>query len=118
MKAAQVSHEDLSAGKAARKTLSKVGAMGGSLRRAIPIFLSERQLRQVGTKPDEASLEIQILVLAEEYEALTSGLRGTKMSPSQAAQEVMKRAASRYDSMVVNGFGNAFGVHAAGAAGA
>lgn len=118
MKAAQVSHEDLSAGKATRgKTLSKIGAMGGSLRRAIPIFLSERQLRQVGTKPDEASLEIQILVLAEEYEALTSGLRGTKMSPSQAAQEVMKRAASRYDSMVVNGFGSAFGAQATGAAG-
>lgn len=75
-------------------------------------------MRQVGTKPDEASLEIQILVMAEEYEALTSGLRGTKMSPSQAAQEVMKRAANRYDSLVVNGFGGAFGVQAAGAAGA
>lgn len=111
MKAAQVSHEDLQTGKQSRGgTLSKVGA--------IPIFLSERQLRQVGTKPDEASLEIQIPGMAEEYEALTSGLRGTKMSPSQAAQEVMKRAANRYDSLVVNGFGGAFGVQAAGAAGA
>jgi hypothetical protein len=118
MKAAQVSHEDLQAQKQSRgKALSKVGATGSSLRRAIPIFLSERQLRQVGTKPDEASLEIQILVMAEEYEALTSGLRGTKMSPSQAAQEVMKRAANRYDSLVVNGFGSAFGVQVAGAAG-
>jgi len=118
IKAAQISQEDLRAGKPNRgKVLSKVGAMGGSLRRAIPIFLSERQLRQVGTKPDEASFEIQILVMAEEYEALTSGQRGTKMSPSQAAQEVMKRAANRYDSMVINGFGNAFGVQAAGAAG-
>lgn len=117
MKAAQVSHEDLQAGKRDRgKALSKAGATGGSLRRAIPIFLSERQLRQVGTKPDEASFEIQILVIAEEYESLTSGQRGTKMSPSQAAREVIKRAANRYDSMIVNGFGNAFGVQAAGAA--
>lgn len=119
MKAAQVSLEDLRQGKRNRdKALPKIAATGGSLRRAIPIFLSERQLRQVGTKPDEASFEIQILVMAEEYEALTSGQRGTKMSPSQAAQEVMKRAANRYDSMIVNGFGNAFGVQAAGAAGA
>lgn len=119
MKAAQVSLEDLRQGKRNRdKALPKIAATGGSLRRAIPIFLSERQLRQVGTKPDEASFEIQILVMAEEYEALTSGQRGTKMSPPQAAQEVMKRAANRYDSMIVNGFGNAFGVQAAGAAGA
>lgn len=119
MKAAQVSREDLQTRKQDRgKVLSKDGAMGSSLRRAIPIFLSERQLRQVGTKPEEASFEIQILVLAEEYEALSSGQRGTKMSPSQAAQEVLKRAASRYDSMIVNGFGNAFGVQAAGTAGA
>ena len=97
--------------------MSKGAAMGGSLRRAIPIFLSERQLRQAGTKPDQASFEVQVLVLAEEYEALTSGERGTKMSPAQAAQEVMKRAGSRYDSMVLNGFCKAF-VQAAGAAGA
>lgn len=118
IKAAQVSQEDLRRGKQDRdKVLSKGAGMGGSLRRAIPIFLSERQLRQAGTKPDEASLEVQILVLAEEYEALTSGQRGTKMSPSQAAQEVVKRAGSRYDSMVLNGFSKAF-VQAAGAAGA
>ena len=66
--------------------------MGNSLRRAIPVFLSERQLRQEGGKPENASLEVQILSLAEEYEALTTGQRGTKMSPSQASEEVMKRA--------------------------
>ena len=70
----------------------KAGAMSGSLRRAIPIFLAERQLRQNGGKPEDASLEVQILVLAEEYEALTTGQRGAKMSPSQAGQEVIKRA--------------------------
>lgn len=119
IKAAQVSHEDLQPGKSKpEKALTKAGSTGGSLRRAIPIFLAERQLRQVGTKPEEASFEIQILVMAEEYEALSSGQRGTKMPPSQAAQEVMKRATNRYDSMIINGFGSAFGVQAAGAAGA
>ena len=118
VKAAQVSEEDLRAKKQDRgRALSKAAATGGSLRRAIPIFLSERQLRQAGTKPDQESLEVQILVLAEEYEALTSGQRGAKMSPSQAGQEVMKRAANRYDSMVLDGFSKVFG-QAAGAAGA
>jgi hypothetical protein len=115
IKAAQVSHEDLQTGKSNHRKVPSKEATGGSLWRAIPMFLAERQLRQVGTKPEEASFEIQILVMAEEYEALTSGQRGTKMSPSQAAQEVVKRATHRYDSMIINGFGNAFGVQAAGA---
>ena len=114
IKAAQVTHEDLQQKKSG-KSLAKVGAMGGSLRRAIPIFLSERHLRQTGAKPDEASLEVQILVLAEEYESLISGQRGTKVSPAQAGQEVMKRAGGRYDSLVLDGFIKALGGQAAGA---
>lgn len=107
-KAAQVSQEDLHQGKNVEKTFSKRSAMGGSLRRAIPIFLEERQFRQTGGNPDDASFEVQILVLAEEYEAMTSGQRDRKMSPIQAAQEVMKRAGGRYDSMIVNAFSSIF----------
>ncbi len=114
-KAAQVSHEELQAIQNREKKPSKAGATSGSLQRAIPIFLSERVLRQNGGKPEESSLEVQILVLAEEYEALTSGQRGAKMSPAQAAQEVIKRAGGHYDSLVVNGFTKAFGEQAAGA---
>ncbi len=114
-KAAQVSQEDVLQGKAAGKTLSKAGATAGSLRRAIPIFLAERQLRQTGSKPDEASFEVQVLVLAEDYESLISGERGTKVSPSQAGQEVMKRAGARYDSLILDGFAKAFGGQAASA---
>jgi hypothetical protein len=57
---------------------------------------------------------VQILVLAEEYESLISGQRGTKVSPSQAGQEVMKRAGGRYDSLVLDGFAKAFGGQAVG----
>ena len=62
-------------------------------------------------------LEVQILLLAEEYEALTTGQRGTKMSSLQAGQEVVKRAEGRYDSLIVGGFKKAFGgeANAAGA---
>lgn len=114
-KAAQVSHEDLQQGRRNRKSISKAAAIGGSLRRAIPIFLSERQLRQDGGKPEDASLEVQILLLAEEYDALTTGQRGIKMSPSQAGQEVVKRAEGRYDSLIVGGFKKAFGGEATAA---
>jgi HD-GYP domain-containing protein (c-di-GMP phosphodiesterase class II) len=57
---------------------------------------------------------VQILVLAQEYEALTSGQRGAKMSPAQAQQEVIKRAGRRYDSLVLDGFTKAFRGQAAG----
>jgi len=108
-KAAQVSQEDLQPGAQKRKALSNASAMAGSLRRSIPIFLEERQLRQTGAKPEDASFEVQILVLAEEYESLTSGQRETKLSPSQAGQEVIRRAQGRYDSLIVNAFTNIFG---------
>ena len=114
-KAAQVSEEDLQQNGRNRKAMSKGAAMGGSLRRAIPVFLSERQLRQDGGKPEDASLEVQILSMAEEYEALTTGQRGTKMSPSQAVLEVVKRTETRYDSLVVGGFKKAFGGEATAA---
>jgi len=55
------------------------------------------------------------MALAEESDALTSGQRGAKMSPSQAEQEVIKRAGNRYDSLVLDGFTKAFGGQAAGA---
>ena len=115
VKAAQVSEEDLRSASPQRKVASMAGAMAGSLRRSIPIFLSERRLRQDGGKPEDVSLEVQILSLADEYEALTTGERGTKMSPAQAGKEVVKRAESRYDSMVVGGFKTAFGGEATAA---
>jgi hypothetical protein len=115
-KAAQVSEKDLAGGKQKRKRpLSRVSALGSSLRRAIPIFLTERQLRQNGGKIGEAPFEVQILGLAEEYEALISGQTGTKMSPSQAGQEIVRRSANRYDSLVVDAFSKAFAGQAAGA---
>jgi hypothetical protein len=55
------------------------------------------------------------MVLAEEYDALTTGQRGAKMSPSQAEQEVIKHAGNRYDSLVLDGLTKAFGGQVAGA---
>jgi len=114
-KAAQVSEEDLTRGKYRRKRASRTNALGSSVRRAIPIFLTERQLRQAGGKIGEASFEVQILGLAEEYEGLTSGQNGTKVSPAQAGQEVVRRSSGRYDSLVLDAFSKAFGGQATAA---
>jgi len=115
-KAAQVSEEDLRRGTSrAKQDSQKLSQFAGSLTRAIPIFLTERQLRQNGGKTIDASLEVQVLALADEYESLISGERGTKMSPAQAGEELLKRAGSRYDSLILNGFSKAFGGQAAGA---
>ncbi|MGO9087169.1 MAG: HD-GYP domain-containing protein [Candidatus Sulfotelmatobacter sp.] len=113
-KAAQVSADDLTRGRSKRKRSGvKASALGSALRRAIPIFLTERQLRQSGGKVGEASFEVQILTLAEEYEALISGQGGAKMSPSQAGEEVVRRSSGRYDSLVLDAFSKAFGGQAA-----
>jgi hypothetical protein len=67
-------------------------------------------MRQSGGTPDDVSFEVQVLELAEEaeeYEALTSGERGAKMSP--------RRAGSRDDSLVLDGFTAGFVDRATGA---
>jgi hypothetical protein len=79
--------------------------------------LTERQLRLDGDGigVSDASFEVQILMLAEEYESLISGNSGTKLAPSEAGEEVVRRFASRTDSLVLDAFAKAFGGEAAGA---
>jgi hypothetical protein len=119
-KAAQVTEEELQQKQPGRnKPVSKQSAKGGSLRRAIPIFLSERQLRQTGTSSSDAPLEVQVLLLAEEYESLISGISGgnggAPMAPSHAGKQVVRRAGSRYDSLILDAFAKAFGGQATSA---
>jgi len=117
-KAAQGTQEDLRQAKQGpTKLTSKASGIGGSLRRAIPIFLSERQLRLDGDGigVGDASFEVQILLLAEEYESLISGNGGAKLAASQAGKEVVRRFASRSDSLILDAFAKAFGGEAAGA---
>lgn len=115
-KAAQITQEELRQKRPGQgKPVSKASAMGGSLRRAIPIFLSERQLRQDGAGISDAPFEVQVLLLAEEYEALIGGKSETKMAPSHAGKEVLRKSGSRYDSLVVDAFAKSFGREATGA---
>lgn len=113
-KAAQVSEVELMKKQQGRGVRND-SVSSNAILRAIPIFLTERQLRQTGGKIEGAELEVQILSLADEYESLISGERGTKMSPAQASQEVIRRAKGRYDSLVLDGFAKGFAQNAAAA---
>lgn len=115
-KAARVTQEDLRESRSGqRKPVSKASAMGGSLHRAIPIFLSERQLVHETSNVSDAPFEVQVLLLAEEYESLIGGDGGQKMAPYHAGKEVLRKSENRYDSLIVDAFNKSFGREAAGA---
>jgi HD-GYP domain-containing protein (c-di-GMP phosphodiesterase class II) len=118
-KAANLSEEDVE--KSMRKqdrTSSKAKAMGSTLRRAIPILVAAQQLNKSRSNPADASIEVQVLTIAEKFESLISDTRAAKMSPAQAVESISKGFGSKYDSMIVDAFVRAFGPQAGAGAGA
>src|SRR5438552_2164442 len=114
-KAANLSQEELESGLSKRgKAATKAQAMGGSLRRVIPILIAEQQVTKGGGNALEAPMEVQVLIVADDYESLVSGTSGKKMSPAQAEEAIIEASETKYDSMVVDAFIKAFGQHARG----
>ena len=112
-KAANVSSADLTG--AGDKKDAKDETAGNSLQRAIPIFNSHQQLKKAGQTMIDAPLEVQVLAVADAYEALISNADGRKLSPQQAEEIITKSSGKKYDSMVVDAFEKAFGKQARGA---
>jgi hypothetical protein len=106
-KAADLTYEDVQNGMRKRGKAT-VQTMGGSLRRAIPILVAGQQLIKSGSSTADAPIEVQILVLAENYELLVNG-PGRKISPEEAQETIIKNSADKYDSMIVDAFSKAFG---------
>ncbi len=114
-KAANLSEEELEQGMRKKgKARGKVQTVGGSLRRAILVLVAEQKLAQGAGSPLDAPLEVQVLALAEAYEALISGAGEKKMSPAQAEEIIVKQSRNQYDSMVMDAFVKAFGQSARG----
>jgi response regulator RpfG family c-di-GMP phosphodiesterase len=111
-RAANISHEEVAKGD---KKAAKAKAVGNSLQRAIPIFNSHQQLKKSGQTVIDESLEVQVLAVADAYEALIGGSDGRKLSPQQAEEIITKSSGKKYDSMVVDAFEKAFGAQARGA---
>lgn len=115
-RAAQVSQEELCQGISEKtRGLGKPGVKASPLHRSIVVFVAARQLRQRGERPQTASPEVQVLMLAEDYDNVTSAQGSSKLSPIQAGQEVIRRAGNRFDTAILEAFSKSFGVQAAGA---
>jgi HD-GYP domain-containing protein (c-di-GMP phosphodiesterase class II) len=115
-KAANLSQEDLQRGmRRSRNATDKARTIAGTLGRAIPILVAGQELMKSGASTVNAALEVQILVMAENYEALVGDSGGRKLSPVQAQEIIVKSSKKKYDSMVVDAFVRAFAQQAAGA---
>src|SRR5262249_36464578 len=109
-KAANLSEEEIEQGlQKLGQANSKAEAMGGSLRRAIPVLVGAQQLRKADVNPSDSSVEVQILSLAEKFEEVTNASSAGKMSPAQAAEAISKEFGAKYDSMIADAFVRAFG---------
>jgi hypothetical protein len=109
-KAADMTHQDVADGMRKRNKAT-AETMGGSLRRAIPILVAGQQLIKSGNSAADAPVEVQILVLAENYELLVNG-PGRKLSPEEAQEAILSNTAQKYDSLIVDAFSKAFGKQA------
>lgn len=109
-KAANLSQEDVEKGmRKNEKVAAKASTIGGSMRRAIPILVAGQQLMKSGASTLDAPIEVQILVMAENYELLVDSDGARKLSPPQAQEIIVKSSGKKYDSMIVDAFVKAFG---------
>lgn len=117
-KAANLSREELEKGMRKGETADATQAqlMGGSLRRAIPILVAAQQLHASGANPADSLIEVQILNLAEEFEAQVNREGAGKTPSAQAVERIAKESGDKYDSMIVDAFVKAFGQKAQAAA--
>jgi HD-GYP domain-containing protein (c-di-GMP phosphodiesterase class II) len=97
-----------------QKSASGAQALAGTLRRAIPIFTEEQELVKNGSISADASVEVQVLAMAENYEQLVCD-PSRKLSPAQAQEIIVKSSGKKYDSMIVDAFVKTFGQHSQGA---
>lgn len=117
-KAANLSQEELENAmrKGSMDSVTRAQVMGGSLRRAIPILVAAQQLRVTDASPANSMVEVQILSLAERYEAQINASGSGKTTPAQAVEAIKKDSSSDYDSMIVDALVKAFGQKALAAA--
>ena len=116
-KAANLSQEELEKGmrKGENGGTTQAQLMGGSLRRAIPILVAAQHLHASGANPADSMIEVQILNLAEKFEAQVNAAGAGKTTSAQAAEKIAKESGGNYDSMIIDALVKAFGQRAHGA---
>jgi hypothetical protein len=110
-KAANLSQEELENAmrKGGTDSATRAQVMGGSLRRAIPILVAAQQLRVTDASPTNSIVEVQILNLAERYDAQINASDAGKKTSAQAVEAIKTNSVGDYDSMIVDAFVKAFG---------
>jgi hypothetical protein len=84
-------------------------AMGGSLRRVIPIMVAEQIVSEQGARTVNVPIEAHVLVVADAYQKLTSvGPKGQPLSPKQAEEEIIAGAGGKFHKGVVDAFKKTF----------
>src|SRR5258708_20579379 len=79
-------------------------AMGGSLRRVIPIIVAEQILEEQGARAVNVPIEAHILAVADMYMRLTTGPQGKAMSPEEAEGMISAAAGEKFQTGVVDAF--------------
>ena len=115
-KAADVSRKEIVASfRKNRKQDPRAQAMGGSLRRVIPIIVAEQILEEQGARAVNVPIEAHILAVADMYLRLTTASQGKAMSPEEAVGMIEAAAGEKFQSGVVDAFVKVCGEGARGA---
>jgi hypothetical protein len=104
-KAADVSRSEIVASfRKNRKSDPRAHAMGGSLRRVIPIIVAEQILEEQGARAVNVPIEAHILAVADMYLRLTSAAEGKAMTSDEAEGMVAAAAGEKFQAGVVDAF--------------
>ncbi len=115
-KAADVTRNEIVASfRKNRKTDPRAQAMGGSLRRVIPIIVAEQILEEQGARAVNVPIEAHILAVADMYLRLTTAPGGKAMSPDEAEGMIAAASGEKFQSGVVDAFVKVCGEGARGA---
>jgi len=104
-KAADVTRNEIVASfRKKRKQDPRAKAMGGSLRRVIPIIVAEQILEEQGARAVNVPIEAHILAVADMYLRLTNGSQGKAMTSEAARGMIEAAAGEKFQSGVVDAF--------------
>jgi HD-GYP domain-containing protein (c-di-GMP phosphodiesterase class II) len=109
-KAADISRDDVVASfRKPRRADVRTQAAGHQLRRVIPIIVAQQIVLEQGARSINVPIEAHILVVADAYQKLISGVEGKPLLPPQAEQQIVAEAGQRFHPGVVEALTKALG---------
>ncbi|HWZ81057.1 MAG TPA: hypothetical protein VNW47_00450 [Terriglobales bacterium] len=104
-KAADVSRNEIVASfRKNRRSDPRAQAMGGALRRVIPIIVAEQILEEQGARAVNVPIEAHILAVADMFLRLTSGADGKAMTADEAEGMIAAASGEKFQAGVVDAF--------------